>query len=239
MNINFNGADDSAATGFDIGSELPYTGKGLHMCMIYSDEEERRSTIAKYLKAGLLQGESVGCFVNEMVNDEPPEWINQVQRDTKSQELEGQLVVRQGEQSYCPDGEFVVDEMLSTLQGFYTDAVAQGFSGARVAGDAGFILKNIPGTENFINYEAQFNDLMEGYPITALCQYDANLFDGAMLYDVLRVHPLIIVNGQVVRNVAYQSPAAGARAGAVSRTGAVSKTGAGNVDSTPTNAASK
>jgi hypothetical protein len=197
-------------TGVDIGSELPRTGKGLHMCMIYSDEEERRSTIAKYLRGGLLQGECVGCFVNSMPANETPDWITKVTQDIPSGEREGKLVVRPGEQAYCPRGEFVVDEMLGTLRDFYTDAISQGFSGARVAGDAGFILKDIPGTENFIKYEAQINELLEGYPITALCQYDANLFDGGMLYDVLRVHPLIIVNGQIVRNVAYQAPRAGA-----------------------------
>jgi hypothetical protein len=196
----------STTSGVDIGSVLPPTDKGAHMCMIYSDEDERRATIAKYLKAGVINGECVGCFVNSMPSNSTPDWITKAIQDIPSGEQEGQLLVRKGEEAYCPDGTFVVDRMLGTLRDFCTDAIAQGFSGARVAGDAGFILKDISGSENFINYEAQINELMEDCPITALCQYDANRFDGAMLYEVLRVHPLIIINGQVVRNSAYQSP---------------------------------
>ncbi len=117
----------SMDAGVDIGAELPRTGKGLHMCMIYSDEEERRSTIAKYLRGGLLQGECVGCFVNSMPANTVPDWIDRVTEDIPAGEREGHLLVRQGEQAYCPQGEFVVEEMLDTLRDFYTDAMSDSF----------------------------------------------------------------------------------------------------------------
>jgi len=45
--------------------------------------------------------------------------------------------------------------------------------------------------------------LVHTVPITVVRQYDAQRFDGAKLYDILSVHPMMIVHGQVVRNPYY------------------------------------
>ncbi len=42
--------------------------------------------------------------------------------------------------------------------------------------------------------------------LQAHCQYDARRFDGATLFDVLKVHPMMIIRGQVVRNPFTSSP---------------------------------
>lgn len=68
-------------------------------------------------------------------------------------------------------------------------------------------LRGIPGSEKLIEYESRLNLLVEQNPITLICQYDANRFDGATIYDVLNVHPMMIVRGQVVRNPYYVPPA--------------------------------
>jgi hypothetical protein len=67
-------------------------------------------------------------------------------------------------------------------------------------------LKGIPGSERLIEYEAGINTIVGEHPITALCQYDARLFDGATLFEVLRVHPMMVIRGQVVRNPYYIPP---------------------------------
>jgi hypothetical protein len=38
-----------------------------------------------------------------------------------------------------------------------------------------------------------------------MCQYDLNKFDGGTLYDVLNVHPVVIVGGHLLRNPFYQN----------------------------------
>jgi hypothetical protein len=41
-------------------------------------------------------------------------------------------------------------------------------------------------------------------PITVMCQYDLRLFDGAMMFEVMNVHPVMIVGGQIFHNPFYQ-----------------------------------
>jgi hypothetical protein len=38
-----------------------------------------------------------------------------------------------------------------------------------------------------------------------VCQYDLRRFDGAILMDVMRVHPFIMIRGSVMRNPFYLS----------------------------------
>ncbi|PIQ97072.1 MAG: hypothetical protein COV67_06205, partial [Nitrospinae bacterium CG11_big_fil_rev_8_21_14_0_20_56_8] len=60
--------------------------------------------------------------------------------------------------------------------------------------------------DRFLEYEARINDVIVDYPLTTVCLYDAQVFDGKMIYDVLKVHPLMIVHGQVVHNPCYMKP---------------------------------
>jgi hypothetical protein len=67
-------------------------------------------------------------------------------------------------------------------------------------------LKGFAGTERLIEFEAAVNTIVGECPITGLCQYDARLFDGETLFEVLRAHPMMVVRGQVVRNPGYVPP---------------------------------
>lgn len=48
--------------------------------------------------------------------------------------------------------------------------------------------------------------MLETHPVTAICQYDANRFDGDTILQCLEVHPYMIVRGQVVQNPFYMKP---------------------------------
>ena len=65
----------------------------------------------------------------------------------------------------------------------------------------------MPGVERWIEYEAMLNSLVEEIPIHGvMCQYDVSKIDGSMLFDVLNVHPMMIVAGQVVHNPYFSMP---------------------------------
>ena len=59
---------------------------------------------------------------------------------------------------------------------------------------------------DLLRYEAELNHILEDHPLTTVCQYDARRFDGALIMDMLSVHPMMIVRGQLVKNPSYVSP---------------------------------
>ena len=93
--------------------------------------------------------------------------------------------------------------MLNTLKEFHEKAIAEGCSGSRATGEMTWALKDIPGSDRLIEYEAKINDIVAEYPFTAMCQFDATQFDGGLIFDCLKVHPYVIAHGQIVRNPFY------------------------------------
>jgi hypothetical protein len=57
-----------------------------------------------------------------------------------------------------------------------------------------------------MEYEALVNKVLETHPVTAICQYDADRFDGETILRCLEVHPYMIIRGQVVHNPFYMKP---------------------------------
>jgi len=176
------------------------------MCLIYSDEAERRSIISKFLAAGLSAGENVGYFSDMASPQEVRDWLEQMGVGLVAGDADGRLEVSVAEETYCPRGEFVPEEMLDTLRAYYKQTVDRGFPGARVSGEMSWAVKGIPGSDRLMEYEALVNDVLITHPITAICQYDASRFSGAAVLDVLKVHPMMIVHGQIVRNPYYMKP---------------------------------
>ena len=88
---------------------------------------------------------------------------------------------------------------------FHAEARAGGFDCARATGETSWS-REVTDGERIIEYEARLNDVLATMPVTALCQYDVNRFDGATILDVLRIHPVMLVGGQLIQNPYYVTP---------------------------------
>ena len=179
---------------------------GLHICYIFNDENERRRVMARYLEAGLRDGEKVLYLVDTMTPRELLDTMQGLGVDLRAKE--GDLTVAAAAPAYCPSGHFSADETLGLIRKFHDEAIEQGYSGARGTGEMSWCLREgLANREDLMGYEARLNLLIAEVPFTACCQYDAARFDGGTLMDVLNVHPLMIVRGQLVRNPMYTEPA--------------------------------
>ena len=176
--------------------------EGLHICYIYNNESERQAVMAQYLKSGLLDNEKVLCLIDDISQKDMIEELRTL--DVR----EDALTVLESVKGYCPSGVFDPDRTLNLIQAFYHQAVeAEGFVGARGTGQMGWSLDHhLASIENLVEYEARVNDLVEAHPYTACCQYDARQFSGEVIMDVLSVHPMIIIRGQLLNNPYYIPP---------------------------------
>jgi hypothetical protein len=110
------------------------------------------------------------------------------------------------EDSYCPSGRFVPQQVLDNAVARYDVASKAGYTGSRACGEMTWVFKGIPDSDRFLEYEVGLNMIHNDFPRVGMCQYDARLFDGAMLFKVLQVHPYMIAQGQIVRNPYYITP---------------------------------
>ncbi len=183
---------------------------GMHICYLYNNENERRHTIAQFIQSGLLAGEKVGCLAD--IPDRPSTfdintYLARLGINPSGHLKSEQLALAQAEATYCPDGTFMPERMIDYWRSFYKEVQHGTFNGARATGETSWLCKGMPGIDRWIEYEAMLNKLMEELPFNGIiCQYDVNKIDGATLFDVLNVHPMMIIAGQVVHNPSFQQP---------------------------------
>jgi hypothetical protein len=181
--------------------------EGTHICYLYSDEEERKRFMSKYIHSGIDGHESViyafdgETEVLESAVEELGVAPSRVPKD--------QLTLTVATDLYCPTGEFDPDAMLDQLREMYAN-LPHGCHGIRCTGEMTWALRDIPGVERLIEYEGRINDVLKDYPMTTLCQYDTRKFSGATIFELLNVHPMMIVHGQIMRNPFYVPPDADA-----------------------------
>ncbi len=179
---------------------------GLHICQIVNGDEERIEAILKFVASGLEADENVACYSNEV---DPP-LLESAMPPTKPTFAEarnrGMFSHARTSSVYFKDGRFDPDRMVALLAEFLREALSAGRSGARVIGEMASEVLSMPGGSRLLEYESKITLLLRGKPMTAVCQYDARLFDGSTIMDVLKVHPLMIVRGAIVRNPFFTPP---------------------------------
>jgi len=95
--------------------------------------------------------------------------------------------------------------MLRYLDYKEREAIRDRFSGLRYVGEMSWALS--PGNESgLIPYEARLNDFLGGRRMVVGCFYNRERFDDAIIHDVVRTHPLVVIGDRDYENPYYEPP---------------------------------
>lgn len=180
--------------------------EGTHMCLVFTQEEERVNALLKYLLSGLQEDERCIAFSENLSEQDIKSFLVLNKIDYNEKKSSTAISLSGTNKVYFPEGCFDPEKMLTLLTNYYLESQKLGFRGARVIGEMEPQIETIPGGERLLEYESRVSLLVKKYPITAICQYDANKFNGSTIMDVLKVHPKMIVNGTVVQNPFFIEP---------------------------------
>ena len=174
--------------------------EGQHICHLYSDDSERLRVMAKFMESGISENEKLIYVIDTMTPEEMLDCLEELGVDTREQASRFT--------TYCPQGIFSTQAMLALLRDFYDGAMADGkYAGGRLMGEMSWsLVEGRVDETSLMEYEARVTTLLASRPLTACCQYDTRRFDGSTIMDVLAVHPLMIVRGQLVKNPYYIEP---------------------------------
>lgn len=185
------------------------TGKvpeGTHICQIYTDDDERDQSILQFLLSGVEGGERAACFSEKMDSATLSGYFSQNGLNFEDACGHSGCLLSRTREVYFEGDRFDPDRMISLLTRFYHEALAAGYPAARVIGEMLPEIKTIAGGERLLEYESRVSILLRDVPVTSVCQYDARVFDGATIMDVLKVHPHMVVGGAVINNPFYTPP---------------------------------
>lgn len=190
----------------DLGFTANRVPIGTHMCLVFTDEEERKESLLKFLLSGIKANEKCTCFSEKISEETIREYFAREQISYDERKEQGAISLNGTSDVYFAEGRFDPDRMLNTLTNYYNSSVDEGYPAARVIGEMLPEVKTVPGGERLLEYESRVSMLVRDHPVTSVCQYDANLFDGATIMEVLKVHPKMIVKGVVINNPFFVEP---------------------------------
>jgi hypothetical protein len=176
---------------------------GTHICYLYTDDDERRRILPLFARQALLEHDSFDYLADVDSSAELPRVLAELDLAGAERNVPGRIRLATAREGYFPDGAFDPDAMLARLRSTYHQCIASGHAGARIAGEMTWALRGIPGADRIIECESRINDLVKETPITVMCQYDLRQFDGATMFDVMSVHPIMVVGGHILRNPFY------------------------------------
>lgn len=181
---------------------------GDHICAFYRGRAQRDDVLVPYLREGILAGDKCICVMDDPDTEHVVGPLTDV--DVESSLRTGQLDLLCSDTAYLPGGCFAVDRMLAFWEQGVGDAVRLGgYTFVRAVGEMTWALRDLPGVEHLVTYEAQLNRFLPRYPQVVLCLYDLERFtDGHVLMELLRTHPKVLLSGQLLDNPWYTEPGA-------------------------------
>lgn len=178
---------------------------GDHVCAFYRGDVERDSILESYLGAGLRLGDKCVCVLD---GGEPAALRAALAASMdRHGSVRDQLDVCSSADTYLLGGRFSTAAMLAFWDTVVGTAIADGYRFSRAVGEMTWALRQLPGVEELLGYESQLNDFLPRYPQVILCLYDLERFDGEIVVDILKTHPMVLIGGMVLDNPYYLEPA--------------------------------
>lgn len=180
---------------------------GDHLCVVCENRQDRLNAATQYIADGLRQNEFVMYAADAETTEELKQMLRSRGIDVESELARGALNLPTAYDAYLKDGEFNPDEMYEAFEKAIADALASGYSGCRFAGEPIWAIDKESLRPGLIEFEARLNQLFRNSKAAGLCVYDKTAWPASVVRDVLRTHPVAVVDDVVCeRNIYYERP---------------------------------
>lgn len=176
------------------------------MCAFVDSRDEQFDILMPFLREGFAQPDQMICIMDEANAGDYRCRCQQAGIDLAAHEASGKAPVLRFENSYLQEGRFSVDRMIDLIRKCVEDSRKSGYPRIRGFGEMHWALRDLPGTDELIEYECRINEVWDQHPEPMVCVYDVNKFSGRVLMDILATHPKAILGGKIVENPYYQEP---------------------------------
>lgn len=157
---------------------------GQHTWLPYSTPEERLHALQRFILDGLNRNERVMCAGEFGATQSTMAMLGERGLAALSR---GRLVLEDARNTYLRGGRFNANRMIEHYAGATRAALADGYSGVRIAADMHWaaMLKNIDG---LVAYEERLDSEFHGMPATVVCEYDRRSFPAPALARIEAAH---------------------------------------------------
>lgn len=182
-------------------------GEQRHVCAFFRSAEEKYRVLLPFIKDGFDCGDRAFHVVDPARRREHLQRLESAGIDTASAESKGQLKVYGWNEAHLdPNGRFDQYRMIALIENELKFGAARGFGASRAIGHMEWALEDPSGVDDLVEYEARLNYILPQYKDPVICVYDVAKFSGAVIVDILRTHPMVIIGGTLQENPFFVPP---------------------------------
>jgi hypothetical protein len=186
------------------GTKLPHA---THICAFFDSEEQEYDCLVPYFTEGLEQGEQVVTIRDANgIADHRRALAQRMPSALDEPSRTQQFRVLASEETYLRDGFFGHERMGIMLEDVLKAAENSPYKRVRTCGDMSWALREMPGTDELMEYESRVNVFTAKHDCTLMCVYDVNKFSGRAVMDVLATHPMVVMGDRIYENPYYVEP---------------------------------
>jgi hypothetical protein len=171
-----------------------------HACAFVSGPPEERAVVDPFLLEGMRRGQKAVYIVD------PDHRLGHAARLAEVLPASELLEVTTWNEVHLKGGSFDRKRMVNTMEAMIRDHAQSGRPPMRVVGQMGWVFSSPPGIEELVAYEASVNEVLNRGKTPTVCVYDTRHLSGALMLDLLRAHPLTVVDGALHENPLYLPP---------------------------------
>ena len=180
---------ETTKSGIEAVGHIPW---GTHLCLFYQSKEDLIEILAPYLKAGLESNQFCMWVTSEPLGEnEAKEAMRKVAPNLDRHLERGQMEIVPHSEWYLKDGVFDMRRVLNAWIDKLEHALANGYDGIRVTGDAGWLGKR--DWKNYGEYEEEVNNVISKYRMLAICTYPLDKCGASEIIDVVANHQFALV----------------------------------------------
>lgn len=169
-----------------------------HACAFVNGSDEERAVIDPFFFEGLKRREKAVYIVDPQQRD-----AHEARLRAGSPDSADLVDVTTWNEAHLKGGSFDQERMMAALEDLIRDHAATGQPPMRLVGQMEWIFAKPPGIEQLVEYEASVNEVLNRGKTPTVCVYDVRKLSGALLMDLLRAHPLTVMNGVLHENPFY------------------------------------
>jgi len=183
-------------------------GRQRHICAFFNSVDEEHRVLRSFIKEGLDRGEKAFHIVDPELREEHLKRLTEAGVSVERAMGSGQLEVRPWQHAYLRGDRFDQDAMLALIEEVLQSGAAAGYPLTRFLGhmewEWGCLDK--PGVDDLVEYETRLNYVLPKYDDPVICTYDLSKFSSAVIIDVMRTHPVVLIGGVLQENPFFVPP---------------------------------
>jgi hypothetical protein len=177
-----------------------------HVCAFFRSRDEEYDVLLPFFTEGLASGHKGVHIVDPDERAEHLARLNGAGIDVARAVEKGQLEVKGSDRHYLLDEHFDRERAIVQIKDTLDGGRAQGYPLTRLVARMRWALSGAPGVDDLLEYETRLNDVLPDFADPVVCVYDSSKFGAGIALDILRTHPMVILEGVLRVNPFYTPP---------------------------------